>query len=193
MSDFSKGSEIHKEFLKLIIPFLLPGEDFLIDDASWSAHEDEEMEGTVLDSQNESENDLDGDFEFYMENGTYSSGFRIQMDEPVPILKPDQPIKVLVSWSEKMIQDYDTSILSLLPEVCKTAFTSKWTQDSMSLYKCVGAFLKEEPLGPDDMWYLSIYMPCHFIIFLFFITLLQCTIDQFYICLLASVFPFSIN
>ncbi|KAL0346940.1 UNVERIFIED_CONTAM: Ubiquitin carboxyl-terminal hydrolase 8 [Sesamum calycinum] len=161
MSDFSKGSEIHNVFLKLIRPFLLPGDDFLSDGASRkSAHEDEEIEVTVWDeaanSNNESESDSDAhrDFEFYLESRTsYSSGFKIQSDEPVPISKPDQPIKVLVSWPEKMIQDYDTSILSLLPEVCKPASMSKWTQDSISLYKCVETFLKEEPLGPDDMWY----------------------------------------
>ncbi|KAL2250875.1 UNVERIFIED_CONTAM: Ubiquitin carboxyl-terminal hydrolase 8, partial [Sesamum indicum] len=161
MSDFSKGSEIHNEFLKLIRPFLLPGDDFLSDGASRkSAHEDEEIEDTVWDeaanSNNESESDSDAqrDFEFFLESRTsYSSGFKIQSDEPVPISKPDQPIKVLVSWPEKMIQDYDTSILSVLPEVCKPASMSKWTHDSISLYKCVETFLKEEPLGPDDMWY----------------------------------------
>ncbi|KAK6131633.1 hypothetical protein DH2020_034647 [Rehmannia glutinosa] len=156
LSDFSKGSEIHKEFLKLISPFLLSSEDFLNDDA----HGDELIEDTVLDeaanSNNESENDSDSlrDFEFYLESSTfYSTGFKIQMDEPVPISKKEKPIKVLVSWPEKFIKNYDTSILSLLPEVCKTGFMSKWTQDSISLYKCVDAFLKEEPLGPEDMWY----------------------------------------
>ncbi|XP_020553724.1 ubiquitin carboxyl-terminal hydrolase 8-like [Sesamum indicum] len=155
------GSEIHNEFLKLIRPFLLPGDDFLSDGASRkSAHEDEEIEDTVWDeavnSNNESESDSDAqrDFEFFLESRTsYSSGFKIQSDEPVPVSKPDQPIKVLVSWPEKMIQDYDTSILSVLPEVCKPASMSKWTHDSISLYKCVETFLKEEPLGPDDMWY----------------------------------------
>lgn len=164
MSDFSKGSEIHKEFLKLINPFLLPGEEFLNDDASGKcAHEDEEMEGTVsdeaADSNDESENKSDAHcgFEYCLENDSfYSSKFKIQMDEPVPISKPDQPIKVLVTWPQKFIQDYDTSILTMLPEVCKTALTSKLNQDSISLYKCFDAFLKEEPLGPDDMWYLSL-------------------------------------
>ncbi|XP_057784693.1 ubiquitin carboxyl-terminal hydrolase 8-like [Salvia miltiorrhiza] len=159
ISDLSKGSEIHKEFLKLISPFLLPREEFLIDLASReNAQEDEEMEDTISDeaenSKNETENDLDSqsNFEFYMESGHYSRRFKIQMDEPVPTSKHGPPIKVWVSWSEKMIQDYDTSILSQLPEVCKTASVSE-TQDSISLYKCVEAFLKEEPLGPEDMWY----------------------------------------
>ncbi|KHN34173.1 Ubiquitin carboxyl-terminal hydrolase 8 [Glycine soja] len=26
-------------------------------------------------------------------------------------------------------------------------------QESVSIYKCLEAFLKEEPLGPEDMWY----------------------------------------
>ncbi|KAL0374740.1 UNVERIFIED_CONTAM: Ubiquitin carboxyl-terminal hydrolase 8 [Sesamum radiatum] len=78
MSDFSKGSEIHNVFLKLIRPFLLPGDDFLSDGASRkSAHEDEEIEVTVWDeaanSNNESESDSDAhrDFEFYLENSHF--------------------------------------------------------------------------------------------------------------------------
>ncbi|KAL1545618.1 ubiquitinyl hydrolase 1 [Salvia divinorum] len=105
--------------------------------------------------KNETENDLDSqsDFEFYMESGSYSRDIKIHMDEPVvPTSSYGQRIIVCVSWSEKMIQDYDTSVLSQLPEVCKTVSMSKWTQDSISLYKCIEAFLKEEPLGPEDMY-----------------------------------------
>ncbi|PIN10924.1 Ubiquitin-specific protease [Handroanthus impetiginosus] len=161
MSDFSKGSEIRKEFLKLINPFFLSDEEFLNDDASRkSAHKDEELEDMVSDkaakSNHESENDLnaDCDFEFYLESATAHSGrFKIQMDEPVPVSSREQPIKVLVFWPEKMIQEYDTSILSVLPVVYDPLLRSNWTQDSISLYRRVDAFLKEEPLGPDDMWY----------------------------------------
>ncbi|CDY16616.1 BnaC09g36570D [Brassica napus] len=46
---------------------------------------------------------------------------------------------------------YDTCLLSSLPEVSK--FGTKRPQETVSLYKCLEAFLKEEPLGPDDMWY----------------------------------------
>ncbi|KAL8039905.1 hypothetical protein ABFX02_10G067000 [Erythranthe guttata] len=162
ISDFSKGSEIHKEFLKLLNPFILPVEESLNDASRKRAHEDEELEDTVPDgtanSNNETENDLDAhcSFEYYVENGkSHSNWSKIEMDEPVPIPIPklNQQIDMIVSWPEKSIQEYDTSILSMLPEVYRTTFSSKWNQDSISLYKCVDAFLKEEPLGPDDMWY----------------------------------------
>lgn len=159
MTDFSKGSEIYKQFLKLIDPFLMQADDSSIesDITQNIAHEDEEMEDLVLDSDanldSESANDLDSisDFEFYLDSGNFlASRIKIQMDEPVPISKSNRLIKVLVTWPKKMIEDYDTSILSLLRDVCEP--TLKKPQESVSLYKCVDAFLKEEPLGPEDMW-----------------------------------------
>ncbi|KAL8526927.1 hypothetical protein ACS0TY_015974 [Phlomoides rotata] len=155
ISDFSNGSGIYKEFLKLINPFLLPSEEYLIDDdaSRTSAREEDKVDDTVPDEASNSKNefksylDAQTDFEFHLVTGSYSSS-RIEMNEPVPILKSDQKIEVSVSWSHKMIQEYDTSILSVLPEVCKER-----PLDSISLYKCVDAFLREEPLGPDDMWY----------------------------------------
>lgn len=163
VSDFSKGSEIYKEFLKLINPLLLPREESSSDlNSRNSAQDDEEIEDAMSDeaekSNDEAENDLDShsDFEFHMETGSYPRSFKIRMDEPVPIPEHNERIKVCVTWSEKMIKDYDTSILSRLPDVFTTDPMSKGNEDSISLYKCVEGFLKEEPLGPDDMWYLSI-------------------------------------
>ncbi|XP_073277721.1 ubiquitin carboxyl-terminal hydrolase 8-like isoform X1 [Primulina huaijiensis] len=161
MSDVSKGSEMHKEFLKLINPFLMSVENFLNDcEASRSSHEDKVMRDAVSDevvnSDVESENNLNfcSDFEFYVDSGTFNSrSFKIEMDMPVPVLNPCNRIKVIVMWPGKMIESYDTAALSALPEVCKQAFLSKRPQDSISLYTCVEAFLKEEPLGPEDMWY----------------------------------------
>ncbi|KAL2554151.1 ubiquitin-specific protease 8 [Forsythia ovata] len=162
MADFSKGSEIHKQFLKLIDPFLMPAKDSSSDSDTTrnTAHEDEEMEDVVLDEDvnldGEAVNELDtgSDFEFYLDSGNFlASWVKIQMDEPVSISKSNRLIKVLVTWPEKMIEDYDTSILSLLRDVCEPALMSKKPQESVSLYKCVDAFLKEEPLGPEDMWY----------------------------------------
>lgn len=76
-----------------------------------------------------------------------------------PILK-DSPIsagrvlKIMLDWFEKEHELYDASYLKDLPEVCKTGFTVKKTkQEAISLFSCLDAFLKEEPLGPDDMWY----------------------------------------
>ncbi|KAK4480926.1 hypothetical protein RD792_011784 [Penstemon davidsonii] len=149
MFDLSKESEIHKEFLKLINPFLLPCEEFLNDDdaSQKTDHDNEQMEDIVLngvpntDDKSALNLDAPNDFEFHL-------------CEPS---SPKKPIKLVVTWPEKMIQDCDTSILNLLPEVCNPALAPKWAQESISLYKCVDAFLKEEPLGPEDMWYVLIH------------------------------------
>ncbi|XP_010267386.1 PREDICTED: ubiquitin carboxyl-terminal hydrolase 9-like isoform X2 [Nelumbo nucifera] len=70
------------------------------------------------------------------------------------LIKPGQSIKVLLDWFEKENELYDSSYLEDLPEVYKTGFTMKKTrQEAISLFSCLEAFLKEEPLGPDDMWY----------------------------------------
>jgi len=77
------------------------------------------------------------------------------MNEPVTdeTKPPPKLVKVLVTWPDKMIEQYDTSLLSFLPEICKTDFFSKKPQQSVSLYQCIEQFLKEEPLGLEDMWY----------------------------------------
>ncbi|KAL2458342.1 Ubiquitin carboxyl-terminal hydrolase 10 [Forsythia ovata] len=76
-----------------------------------------------------------------------------------PILK-DSPInpgglvKVILEWTEKEHELYDACFLKDLPEVHKTGVAAKKTkQEAISLFSCLDAFLKEEPLGPDDMWY----------------------------------------
>jgi len=61
---------------------------------------------------------------------------------------------LILKWSKLQNDLYDFSFLENLPEVCKSGFSQKKIrQDSLSLFSCLDAFLKEEPLGPDDMWY----------------------------------------
>jgi len=62
-------------------------------------------------------------------------------------------LRVGLTWTDKERELYDISYLEDLPEVCKSGFTAKKTrQESVSLFSCLEAFLREEPLGPDDMW-----------------------------------------
>lgn len=69
-------------------------------------------------------------------------------------LKPVQMVKVMLDWTEREFKLYDNSYLKDLPEVFKTGhLTKKTRQEAVSLFSCLDAFLKEEPLGPDDMWY----------------------------------------
>lgn len=72
----------------------------------------------------------------------------ILKEKPVNI--KSKRMNVLGRWPVKELDVYDTCLLSSLPEVSK--FGTKRPQESVSLYKCLEAFLTEEPLGPDDMW-----------------------------------------
>lgn len=84
---------------------------------------------------------------------TDDRGFRcspIFKDSPV---KFSRITKVLLDWTDREQELYDSSYLKDLPEVHKTGLTVKKTkQEAISLFSCLDAFLKEEPLGPDDMW-----------------------------------------
>uniref|UniRef100_A0A2N9H608 Ubiquitin carboxyl-terminal hydrolase n=1 Tax=Fagus sylvatica TaxID=28930 RepID=A0A2N9H608_FAGSY len=162
LPDHSCGSDIRKQFLKLLNPFLMPIEDVLndhVDGEGNSGNEDSEMvdatSPTVLDTDTGSdsrtwdETHLGTDFQFF----TGSGNSEIKMDEPVLVSGLTNELEVLVLWSDKMIEKYDTCLLSSLPEVFKPPMFMKRPQESVSLYKCLEAFLKEEPLGPEDMWY----------------------------------------
>ncbi|KAL3630083.1 hypothetical protein CASFOL_023067 [Castilleja foliolosa] len=75
----------------------------------------------------------------------------IVKDTPI---KPERTLKVMLDWTEKEQELYDSSYLKDLPEVHKSGILAKKTkQEAISLFSCLDAFLKEEPLGPDDMWY----------------------------------------
>ncbi|KAG6431489.1 hypothetical protein SASPL_109568 [Salvia splendens] len=69
-------------------------------------------------------------------------------------VKPARKVKVMLDWTDKEHELYDSSYLKDLPEVHKSGILAKKTkQEAISLFSCLDAFLKEEPLGPDDMWY----------------------------------------
>ncbi|GKV04041.1 hypothetical protein SLEP1_g16256 [Rubroshorea leprosula] len=70
------------------------------------------------------------------------------------IFKSVDSISVLIDWTDKEQELYDSSYLKDIPEVFKAGFAAKKTrQEAISLSSCLDAFLMEEPLGPDDMWY----------------------------------------
>ncbi|RAL53471.1 hypothetical protein DM860_007143 [Cuscuta australis] len=69
-------------------------------------------------------------------------------------IKSGPVVKVFLDWTEKDHESFDSSYLKDLPVVHKTGVAAKKTkQEAFSLFSCLEAFLKEEPLGPDDMWY----------------------------------------
>ncbi|KAE8720254.1 Ubiquitin carboxyl-terminal hydrolase 5 [Hibiscus syriacus] len=48
-----------------------------------------------------------------------------------------------------------------LQQIFKSCFLAKRPQKSVSLYKCLEAFLTEEPLGPEDMWFFLLIVAMH--------------------------------
>ncbi|ERM93667.1 ubiquitin carboxyl-terminal hydrolase 8 [Amborella trichopoda] len=97
----------------------------------------------------------DIEFEFYLtdEEGRPE---RVALDKskPVQVTSSSQRLRVLVCWPEKAPALYDIPLLNTLREVYKPVFFMRRPEaESISLNACLEAFLKEEPLGPEDMWY----------------------------------------
>jgi hypothetical protein len=60
---------------------------------------------------------------------------------------------VFVNWSKMDLKRYDITSIENIPEVVKYAPPLKRTRgEPLSLYACLDAFLREEPLVPEDMW-----------------------------------------
>ncbi|OMO68655.1 Peptidase C19, ubiquitin carboxyl-terminal hydrolase 2 [Corchorus olitorius] len=159
--DHSSESDIHDQFLKLLSPFLMPVEDVIndcdADEKVNTVNENSLMEdivspsvsdgAAVSDSGAENDSHLNDDFEFYFNE------IKPLMNEPAQISRSTKKLDVTVRWPDKMIEKYDTCLLSSLPKVFKQQWITRRPQESISLYKCLESFLQEEPLGPDDMWY----------------------------------------
>lgn len=90
-------------------------------------------------------------FQLFVTDGNSSSCKAIEKDT---LLNSSRVVKVYLDWTDKEHNLYDISFLKDLPEVHKAGFTVKKTRpEAISLFTCLEAFLKEEPLGPDDMWW----------------------------------------
>ncbi|KAF3442768.1 hypothetical protein FNV43_RR16685 [Rhamnella rubrinervis] len=144
LPDGHYGSDIRKQFLKLLHPFLKPTGDISNEHASDpTSLSDPGSEGGSGDDTCSRT-----DFQFYM--GRLGNTW-IKMDESttyVPGLGKTLDVHVL--WPTEMLKKYDTCRLSTLPKVSKP----KWLSGPppVSLYKCLEEFFKEEPLGKDNKW-----------------------------------------
>ncbi|KAL9332168.1 hypothetical protein ACSQ67_001778 [Phaseolus vulgaris] len=164
LSNISCGYDIQREFLKLIHPFLMRTKDVSDDyenndGISERPIEDDELGDTTSAIGNDADSiigtddgiHLSTDFEFYLHG---MENVKIILDEPLTVTTFSRKgPEVVVLWSDKMLKMYNTSLLDSLPEVFKSQLFAKRIQESVSIYKCLEAFLKEEPLGPEDMWY----------------------------------------
>lgn len=162
LSDLSSGYNIRNQYLELLNPLLVPVmDDFDGDDDAPGASSNENSKMEDLESPSVSDDEvgqlgcteddlcLDDDFKFFLVVDRLRST-EIKMNEPVLIPGLTEYLDVHVHWPDKMLEKYDFSSLSPLPEVFKL---DPKLQESVSLYKCLEGFLQEEPLGPDDMWF----------------------------------------
>ncbi|KAG8088141.1 hypothetical protein GUJ93_ZPchr0010g8575 [Zizania palustris] len=63
-------------------------------------------------------------------------------------------MRLLMDWSDREHEVYDIKYMDELSVVFKPGFMSKKNrQEAVNLFSCMDTFLKDEPLGPDDMWY----------------------------------------
>ncbi|KAJ8427716.1 hypothetical protein Cgig2_022190 [Carnegiea gigantea] len=76
-------------------------------------------------------------------------------EKTINISPSSTSLLVFINWSKKLLEKYDTSCLENLPEVCRNGPppAKKARTESLSLYNCLEAFLREEPLVSEpDMW-----------------------------------------
>lgn len=77
-------------------------------------------------------------------------------EEAVKFSSSSRSMLVFFNWSQKLLDNYETNYLENLPEVLKYGSVSKKARaEPLSLYTCLEAFLCEEPLVPEDMWFVS--------------------------------------
>ncbi|XP_073150353.1 ubiquitin carboxyl-terminal hydrolase 8 [Henckelia pumila] len=161
------GSEIFELYTKLLAPFLVPDKESI---DNYCSTDNNAAEVEVEDNKNprlteppetasaeEPDSSCGNKFQFYLtdEKGIERDS-EITMEEPVNLKAMPTRLNVLACWSESTAKHYNVQPLSLLPEVFKSGFFTKRPQESISLFKCLEAFLKEEPLGPEDMWYCPV-------------------------------------
>lgn len=109
----------------------------------------DEADNGVMDDTAGSNYSTDLPFRLTVTEDGLSNGKEIDDD----YVKSSSFLKVTLHWTDKEHDLYDISYLEDLPEVCKSGFSAKKTrQEAVSIFSCLDAFLKEEPLGPDDMW-----------------------------------------
>ncbi|CAL9236397.1 unnamed protein product [Arabidopsis halleri] len=76
-------------------------------------------------------------------------------DEAEAIKLPSSAtVTIYLDWTPELSGMYDITCLESLPEVLKYGHaTKKARSEPLSLYACLEAFLREEPLVPDEMWF----------------------------------------
>ncbi|KAB2065688.1 hypothetical protein ES319_A09G106200v1 [Gossypium barbadense] len=167
LSNVVTGSDIHGLYLKLLNSFQTQAEDVLEDHDTSESTAVEAISLKEHDASSPTSNGIEkprdangvsalseAELQLYItdDKGIVKES-QILMAEAIPAPGMSRRLHVLVPWPEKYVKQYDTQLLGSLPQIFKSCFFAKRPQESVSLYKCLQAFLMEEPLGPEDMWY----------------------------------------
>ncbi|GJN35548.1 hypothetical protein PR202_gb24336 [Eleusine coracana subsp. coracana] len=166
LPDTVTGNTICNLFLKVMTPFQASkddvseadhtiGESSLDNDiTSVDMNSDASELTSKINSSLEDESGTEDAMQFFLINEKFSDQhLKIEMDQPVTLKGSQKRLHVAVCWQDSGLEQYNLGSLDSLPEVYKAVLFSRRPQDTCSLYACLEAFIKEEPLGPDDMWY----------------------------------------
>lgn len=159
------GSTISNLFLKVMTPFRVSndevldadktiGEDNLANETADTDMNTDASEHTSLNNNNlEDETGSKDAMQFFLTNERFpDERMKIEMDQPITVKGPLKRLHVAVCWQDSGLDQYSFASLESLPEVYKAVLFSRRPQETCSLYACLEAFIKEEPLGPEDMW-----------------------------------------
>ncbi|KAG8049313.1 hypothetical protein GUJ93_ZPchr0009g699 [Zizania palustris] len=166
LPDTINGSTIFDLFQKVLTPFrvakdAISNADHIISksssvdktadvDMTSDAAESTSTNNNACEDETTSENGM----QFYLINEKFpDQRMKIEMDQPIKLVGSQKRLHVVVCWQDNGLEQYNFGSLDSLPEIYKAALFSRRPQDTCSLYACLEAFLKEEPLGPEDMWY----------------------------------------
>ena len=165
LPDTVTGSTICNLFLKVMTPFRVSrddvadadktiGESSLVDETADSNMSSDASEPTTINNNSvEDETGTEDVMQFFLTNERFpDQRMKIEMDLSIMVKDPHKRLHVAVCWEDNGLDQYDLSSLDSLPEVYKAVLFSRRPQDTCSLYACLEAFIKEEPLGPEDMW-----------------------------------------
>ncbi|AEE31532.1 ubiquitin-specific protease 11 [Arabidopsis thaliana] len=144
------GTDIATSISGLLSPLRRVHMSCVVNSGNENGHVPDESSRSILSRDTETE-DNDRELSLSLLRDYYS--FNLQPLESDSVVNPGSVTKVLVKWNEKEHEKYDSSYLNDLPKVHKNVLAKKTMQEGISLFSCLEAFLAEEPLGPDDMWY----------------------------------------
>ncbi|XP_047315715.1 ubiquitin carboxyl-terminal hydrolase 9-like [Impatiens glandulifera] len=158
IEDLQTGADIYQAVNKVLLPlrktYFIPSkvdegkENGTVTEAAPSSKVDNLSEDAEME---EASSEEEFEYQLCLSDDKGFSCRPLNKDSP---LKAVQMVKVMLDWTDREFKIYDNSYLKDLPEAFKSGHLMKKTrQEAVSLFSCLDAFLKEEPLGPEDMWY----------------------------------------